>query len=139
MKLGERSKDGVAPFTWRSVLAVLLAIGAPAAAIAWRPDVAALFPLALLAGIILSHGQFYVMLSPLRGIGFAIGAVPLHLVFFLCCGVCVPLGILEHARDRRRARRSATGPAVRTLQPLAAVVSSERAAGPSGPARGLSS
>jgi GT2 family glycosyltransferase len=131
MKLGEKSTGGVAPFTWRSVLAVLLAAGAPAAAFAWRPDVVAAFPLALLAGIVLSHGQFYVMLSPLRGIGFAIGAVPLHLGFFLCCGVCIPLGVLEHARDRRRARRSSAGPAIRTLRPLS-VVPQDRVAGESG-------
>lgn len=55
-----------------------------------------------------------------RGLLFAVRVVPMHLLFLLYSGACVPLGMIAYRLDRRRARRHASGPAVARLAPLAA-------------------
>jgi len=117
--------------TWRSALAILITVTSPLLLFVWRPDPVALFPLALLFAIVWMHRPFYVFFRQRRGVGFALAAVPMHVLFFLCCGVCVPFGMIVHAFDRRRARVSATGPGVRNLKPLA-VSQAGRIAGDAG-------
>ena len=39
------------------------------------------------------NGSFYRFLARKRGTAFAAGAVPLHLVYFLCCGASVVIAL----------------------------------------------
>ena len=54
----------------------------------------------LLLGI---NFPFYRYLAARKGVVFAAAAVPLHWVYFLCCAVSVPVGILSYLRGRRDA------------------------------------
>lgn len=60
-------------------------------------------PLICLAAVVaLNHG-FYRFLSRTRGMGFAAAAVPLHLVYFGCCGVSVLIALgIWHLAPRQR-------------------------------------
>lgn len=55
-----------------------------------------------------------------RGLLFTLRIFPLHYLFLMYSGVCVPFGILAYLKDRRRARKWASGPAVKQLEPLRA-------------------
>lgn len=105
---------------WRRCAA--LGFGALPAAI-WATgglEPAALLPLGILLTILGIHHSFYRFFIRTRGFCFAAAAVPLQLLFFVYSGVAVPLGILAAARDRRRARKWATGPAMVPVGPLEA-------------------
>lgn len=75
--------------------------------------------LACLAAVVWMHRPFYAFFVEKRGPAFALMVFPMHLLFFLYSGTCIPLGICAHWRDRRHARRTQSGPAVRRLVPLA--------------------
>ena len=65
-----------------------------------------LVSMAAVAGIAFIQRDFLNLLRTRYGFGAALAAVPLQLVFFIGCGVSVPLGYLRYWRDRG-ARRSA--------------------------------
>ena len=79
-----------------NVLAGGLAVVLPLAA-AWRaPDPWALVPLALAAVVAWAQIDFYRLVARLHGLAFALAVWPLQLLFFLCCGIAVPLGLALH-------------------------------------------
>lgn len=102
----------------RADVAIALTVLAPVAAFVLAPYVIGAVPLLLWAGIWWTHRPFYGYMAKKRGIPFAIAVAPVHVVFLLSCGVCVPLGIAARRLDRRRARDTRTGPAIREQSPL---------------------
>lgn len=62
-----------------------------------------LVPLAAVLGIALIQRDFLKLLERRYGIGAAVAAVPLQLLFFIGCGIAVPLGYLQYWWDRRAA------------------------------------
>jgi hypothetical protein len=110
--------DVAARGTWQGVSVVGLVALAP---VAWatgsfRPTV--LLPLCLLLAIVGLHLHFYRFFASTRGLGFALGVLPFHLLYFLYSGVAVPLGVLACVRDCRQARKWSTGPAMVPFRPL---------------------
>jgi len=89
------------PGSWRSLLAGALAVALPGAAWAVAPDPWGLLPLALTAAVAAVQLGFYRLLARLHGLALALAAVPLQLLFFLSCGIAVPLGLARHRSDRR--------------------------------------
>ena len=71
--------------TGLAVLALLAAPWAP-----WLLGVAALAPMAVVG----LNRSFYAFLARKRGVAFAAGSVPLHLVYYGCCGVSVVLALV---------------------------------------------
>ena len=104
--------------TWRTLLGVALVVTAPTAALMLGPDPLALMPFTFWVGVMLTHRRLYAFMKSARGVTFACAVTPMHILFLLSCGVCVPFGIVAHALDRRRARRRSTGPGMRELEPL---------------------
>ncbi|MBK8977033.1 MAG: glycosyltransferase family 2 protein [Planctomycetes bacterium] len=99
-----------------------LALGAtlllPALAFALAPDPLGLVPLALWLLTAATHPDLYAFFAARRGVAFAVGAAPLHVIFQWCCAASVPLGILAHMRDRKAVQRGRCAPALRELAPL---------------------
>ena len=60
-----------------------------------------LAPLAALAGIAWIQRDFLGLMGRLYGPGAAVAATPLQLVFFICCGIAVPLGYWRYWVERR--------------------------------------
>lgn len=83
---------------WQSALAVFIAALPPLLALVMFPDYRALLPLLLTAAIVWAQTGFYRLLAARGGAGFAIGAVPLQWVFFLCCAVSIPLALTRSLR-----------------------------------------
>jgi len=79
---------------------------------------AALLPVAMLLAIVWLHQSFYRFFARVRGAGFALGVLPLHLLFFLYSGLAIPLGYLAYRRDRRQALVEAAGPGRILVHPL---------------------
>jgi glycosyltransferase involved in cell wall biosynthesis len=65
----------------------------------WPPLLAA-GGVALLGIVALNRGLFR-FFRQRRGLGFAVGAIPLYWIFLLVCGVGVVLGLLRHLSGRR--------------------------------------
>jgi GT2 family glycosyltransferase len=86
----------------RSVLVGVLALMLPLASAVAVPDAWALLPLALAGAVVLLQLDFYRLLARLHGLAFALAAIPLQLLFFLNCGVAVPLGLGSHLLGRGR-------------------------------------
>ncbi len=70
---------------------------------------AGVWHVAFLAGAVLSAGgvlilnrDFYRYLRQCRGRAFAMGAMPLHGLYFLCCGLSVGIGVIQHVTTQRR-------------------------------------
>ena len=82
----------------KSTLALLIGIFMPLLALAWVQDTWALLPLILIAVIAWAQKDFYHLLAARGGIGFAIAAVPLQVLFFMGCALSVPLGFMEFLR-----------------------------------------
>jgi GT2 family glycosyltransferase len=68
-----------------------------------------------LAAVFVLNARFYGFLTAKRGVGFAIASFWLHLVYFLCCGVSVPIALAMRlgqrvgrraVRERRRGERA---------------------------------
>lgn len=76
---------------------VLLIPGHPASLSAW-PWL--LVPLAALAGIAWIQRDFLYLLGRRYGLGAALAAIPLQLVFFIGCGLAVPLGYIRYWTER---------------------------------------
>jgi GT2 family glycosyltransferase len=116
--------DRAAKRIWRWSPAVGLAVLVPAMGAAGAFELPALLPLGLLLVIVAIHYDFYRFFARVRGLSFAVGVVPMHLLFFLYSGLAIPLGILAHLSDQRQAREEATGPGRILVQPLKAESSS---------------
>jgi hypothetical protein len=87
-----------------TALALLAALAA--ARWPWLLAVAAAGPLAVVG----LNGAFYRFLARTRGVAFAAGSVPLHLVYYLCCGASVVIALaLWHAGAGRPRPRPAVG------------------------------
>lgn len=95
---------GAAASTWFSnssgrssmTISIVLAVLPPLLCYIFVSDIMALLPLALILTIILTHQDFYRYVADKRNIAFAIGMVPMHLVFFLCCAVSIPIALTKH-------------------------------------------
>ena len=85
---------------WKSPLALTVAIVPPVGAYALFPDHWVWLPLMLVAMIVWMQRGFYRLLWARGGAGLAIAAVPLQVLFFLCCALSVPLGWLIFMRQR---------------------------------------
>lgn len=77
----------------------------------WQPWFLAVVLVCLMI-VVWLNGAFYRFLAKKRGVGFAAGSVPLHLVYYGCCGVSVLLALaLWHTRNWGPAAQGAvTGP-----------------------------
>ena len=84
--------------TWPISMAILVI--APVAAFAVSPTPLSLLPLALLLGLVWTHRSFYRLLIEKRGYAFAIGAIPMQLLFFISCGLAVVIGLTRHLFGR---------------------------------------
>ena len=78
---------------------LLLLPGHPASLPAWPWG---LLPLLAVAGIAWIQRDFLRLVRQLHGIGFALATVLMLVLFFICCGLAVPLGYLEYWREKRR-------------------------------------
>lgn len=76
--------------------AAVLAVLVPAACYWLMPDTLAWAPLALLLAMASTHLDFYRYVAQKRSLVFAIGVVPMQLVFFLGCAVSIPLAYIQH-------------------------------------------
>jgi GT2 family glycosyltransferase len=69
---------------------------------AWRmPEPWALAPLGLAVAVAWAQLDFYRLVVRLHGLAFALAVWPLQLLFFLGCGIAVPLGLALHLSGRR--------------------------------------
>ncbi|MGH7898634.1 MAG: hypothetical protein ACREQQ_11820, partial [Candidatus Binatia bacterium] len=88
-----------------SVASVWIATVAAAAMI--RHPLLAAAPLALSAAAVAALNlDFYRFLARKRGLAFAARALPLHWIYFLYCGLAVPVALSAHALDSRLQRGS---------------------------------
>ena len=53
-------------------------------------------------GVVILNRDFYRFLRQCRGRAFVMGAIPLHGLYFLCCGLSVGIGVIQHVINRRR-------------------------------------
>jgi len=86
--------------------AVLVSAGA-AAGLAWALPTWASVTGGLVLGIVLLNLRLYVFFGRQRGLVFALGVLPLHLLYLMYSGLALGIGLLLHLRD------GAPGPAVR--------------------------
>lgn len=110
--------DRVSRKTWRELMVMSMAV---VPLLVWgagglTPEAAP--SMALLVAILAIHEDFYRFYRRTRGLCFAMGVVPMHLLFFLYSGLCIPLGIAAYYRDMHRARKWATGPGTIPAAPL---------------------
>ncbi len=94
--LGERGDS----HRWRSYLSIALTVAGTLSALLWAADtqvqlLLALLPLMLCALIVASQWPFFRFLNAIRGSGYLLAAIPMQLVFFIICGLSVPLGIAQ--------------------------------------------
>jgi glycosyltransferase involved in cell wall biosynthesis len=64
----------------------------------------------LVGAVVAANYRFYRFLASSRNAAFAVASVPLHLVYFLCCGTSVVLGVTIYcwAEMNGKARRAST-------------------------------
>lgn len=82
-----------------NALAPAVAVVATLGAIEPASDPWALLPLALITALVLIQLPFYRYLAQKRGGAFALAAIPMQLLFFLCCACAIPLGMAEFYRS----------------------------------------
>ena len=75
-----------------SIVALLIAV----ACSTLPPGPLALIPLALILAIASTHLAFYRYVADKRNLAFALAVVPLHIIFFLCCAVSIPIAMVKH-------------------------------------------
>jgi cellulose synthase/poly-beta-1,6-N-acetylglucosamine synthase-like glycosyltransferase len=90
--------NDIRKMSFAAVPAVLI----PAVSYWLLPDPLALAPLALVAAIVATHLPFYRYVAHKRSGAFAIGVVPLQVLFFSSCAVSIPLAFIQHHLARRR-------------------------------------
>jgi GT2 family glycosyltransferase len=87
----------------RDRLSVVLAVVALAAlAAGWQSPLWLAVCAAALAIVVGLNGAFFRFLQRQRGVGFAIGAVPLYWAYLLVCGLGFGLALVRHLTGRRR-------------------------------------
>ena len=67
-----------------------------------KPDPFAWAPMALLLTLVISHLDFYRYIAQKRNLAFAIGVIPMQLLFFLGCAVSIPLAFIQHRLGGRK-------------------------------------
>lgn len=82
----------------KTFVAVTLAWLAPLVSYLLLPDPLALIPLAFILGLVWTRWAFYRYAAKIRDGAFAFAVVPVQLLFYLGCGLAVPLGIVEYIR-----------------------------------------
>jgi hypothetical protein len=108
-------------------LAGLMALGLLVAP--WAPGALAAIPVTF-AAIVVLNGDFYRFLARRRGWAFALAAVPLHFVYYCCCGLSVVIAeCLWRVPSLTRESRAAEAPRALRKDP---------AGGAPGPAPGAS-
>jgi len=100
--------------TYMGTALLLMCVVFPGVLFPWT----AIAAISVLALVVVLHHDLYRFFATKRGLSFALRVVPMHLLFFLYSGLCIPFGMIAHSMDRRRAERTARGPGVRTLEPL---------------------
>jgi GT2 family glycosyltransferase len=101
--LGSRTREtdlNVSPAQRASVALIGLALMA-LAAVPLAPGAAALAVAACLGACVALNAGLYRALARARGAGFALASLPLHWIYFLCCGISVAaaLGLRLSGRD----------------------------------------
>lgn len=86
----------------------------PAAALVAAIGLAVLIALAL-AGVTLLNIPFYRYLARCGGAPQVIVGVPMHWLYFVCCGLCVPLGLISWHQKTRIEKRPRYGPAIAAM------------------------
>jgi GT2 family glycosyltransferase len=56
----------------------------------------------ILALLLATNAGYYAFFREKRGLAFACGVLPMHLLFFLYSGLCIPLGLLSYIRATRQ-------------------------------------
>jgi GT2 family glycosyltransferase len=79
----------------------LVALGIAALVLALRWPWLASVGLSAVAGVVFLNRDFYAFLARRRGLGFALAAVPLHVLYFVCSGVGYAWAAAGHALGRR--------------------------------------
>jgi GT2 family glycosyltransferase len=103
---GGLAKRAASPTVGRKLAdaaAVALAMGLPLLAASLAPGPWVLPPLLLAAAVAALQLDFYRLVRRLHGLAFALAVLPLQLLFFLGCGLSVPLGLARHASKGRNA------------------------------------
>jgi len=80
----------------KTLITMALAILPPLACYALAPSTLALIPLALVLAIASTHLIFYRYVADKRNLACALAVVPLHIIFFLCCAVSIPIAIVGY-------------------------------------------
>lgn len=103
-------------------LAILAALGS-----LWLPWLLGIVALSVLALVALNLG-FYRFLARKRGLAFAVGSVPMHLLYYGCCGASVVLATAYWHLSPLEAKRGAplSGPWSNRKRPKAATRRGER-------------
>jgi hypothetical protein len=96
LKLGARLATLLAVIFLCSMIAVIAGVAAAGLSPWWF-----LIPLLCVAGISWIQRGFLRLLWNLHGPASALAAIPLQVIFFVCCAIAVPLGLLEAWRDKR--------------------------------------
>lgn len=99
LNLGARLATALAVIFLCSLFAVAAGVAAAGLSAGWFS-----IPVLSVAGIAWIQRDFLRLLWKLHGPASAFAAIPLQLVFFICCAVAVPLGCFEAWREKRRGR-----------------------------------
>ena len=79
----------------------LVGLGIGAMLLAWRWPLLASLGLTALAAVAFLNRDFYAFLARRRGLGFALAAVPLHVLYFVCSGLGYAWAMVGHALGAR--------------------------------------
>jgi GT2 family glycosyltransferase len=101
--------DRVARVIWRKIPVPGLALLMPALWATCLSEPLSLAPLGILLALLGIQQEFYRFFARARGLSFAITVIPFHLLYFLCCGLAVPLGIIAYARGLAPGQTSGAG------------------------------
>lgn len=82
------------------------AVGLTSLVLALRVPTALVATAAALVFLILMNRRFYAFLARIRGLGFALRAIPWHALFYMICGLAAFLGAALHYHARFRGTRS---------------------------------
>lgn len=96
-----------------STLLLSLALAAPLGLYKLNPDPWAILPVVLIVALVLLQLPFYRYLARKRSTAFALAAIPMQLMFFLCCAAAIPLGFMKFWLDGSKARTGVDQPAMK--------------------------
>jgi hypothetical protein len=84
---------------------LVLTVSAPLLCYWLNPDPLALIPLILSLAIVATHLSFYRYVVQKRNGAFAIGVIPMQVVFFFCCALSIPLAWIQHQFQKARSKK----------------------------------